>query len=720
MSKSSSRGVIEYRKRLRGHVWGNACKPVDFGMLGTMCSVAKEFDGFMIPTMEQLLLLANTVAGGDPISAPASPVQPQLNSESRRAVGRPRKRPRPPFRGARARQEGQENDDFEMYEQDDYFVQQQQRREQEREREQQYEQQPYELALAHYPTATGSKGRKVSAHFRRHEPSAGRADFVEQQQDPAMYQPHPAAMDMRPYSHPSLQQYPPQQQVKAAPPRLPSRPKRDRRRAAARRGGEQTAIANRERQALAQAQAQDKAQVSEQAAPREALPPIYADPDPQEAGEGGRGGGGVQMLNDSELLYKHDCEEKIGQRMVSDRQLLFLTAQLQKAISALFSANAAAVHSFCHTVRNNYSSFHIVVFLIKEIMQQFRARRITHADMLELASIVFKDSPALLLEFRELCAESKLVLQPEVEEEVGCSAEGGEGPPAKMRRRVLTLESDLDSDTCDPVPHAVATSQRMCNALLGQQCLSGSAEEFLDKVRLRMGPEFRNFARLVAGAKYAFSEHLYMDLIAYIGRIKRILPGQFHHEFGVFFPMTKAYQVYPHLRFKGMAKQRLTVAKHEGAKLELLANQKTANEKLREKLAALRAKGWAPPPRVVVPAPAPAALPVPVPAPVPVSMPVQQESQVSQPVSGLALALPELLPAPASKLRTHEAALNMLQSMQPPAPQTQESTQLSTAAPPPHQLAARMQTQQQLVWQQQQKVFQQMQPQVHQLQAQQP
>jgi len=634
-------------------------------MLGTMCNVAKEFDGFMIPDLEQLILLANTVAGKSVATPPNSPPSVQRPVEVRRGVGRPRKYPRPPPQPREPREP-----DYELGEKGEFFQQQ----------ELQQRQQPY------YPSS--SRTKKVSAHYSRHERSS-RFDPLESRQH------HDHDLPML---HPQQEVVPMQStqyaQQGAMPPHLQGiyRPARER---------EHAAAVTRERAQLVQSYEAEQARRN-QANPLPVVAPApLADT------------GGVQMFEDSEAMDKHNYEEKIAQRMVNDRKLFFLTQRMQKSISAHFSTDPSLVQGFCHSVRSHYEHLHVIVFLLEEIMQQFRAQHIAHTDMLQLASLVFHDSPALELEFRELVSEERLVSRPRL---AAAGAEGAADEPPPKKPRILVLTSNLEADVCDPGPRTATTSLDMCYALLGQKSMSASVEHFLEKVRLRMGPEFRTFARLIAGAKYAFSKHMYMDLLAYIGRIKRILPCQFHHEFGGFFPICEAYQVYPHLRFRGLAKQELAkssspVTLHLGVRRELLNIQKASNKKLGERLAALKAMNNPL-------APSPAYFPPPIPV---LSLgPAGPGAHVQQNVTGQQRQ--DVSRGQSSTLHSHKTVPNLLQTMQHqwnPMLQAQltPNQTINQSLTPAQQQLAHMHAQQQLVLQRHM-VYQHMQQQLQQLQAQ--
>jgi hypothetical protein len=352
---------------------------------------------------------------------------------------------------------------------------------------------------------------------------------------------------------------------------------------------------------------------------------------------------------------------------------------MQQSISAHFSADAAMVQAFCHSARHNYEHFHVIVYLLEEIMTHFHERHITYAGMLELASSLLQDSPALELEFMQLAAEQNIIYKTTEKK-----SDPVDDEPVAKKPRILTLGTNLESDNCDPGSRNITTSIDMCYALLCQETMSHTVEHFLEKAKRTLGAEFRNFAKLIAGAKYAFSKHMYMDLITYVGRIYRILPGQFHHEFKVFFPICEAYQVYPHLRFKGMAKQRALLhtgqasspgAVCKGVREELLIQQKTSNSKLSERLLVLRS--MVPPGQMTTAAGG------------------GSSSSSGQRAAG---QVPQ---------QTHGMLSRVLQMQQQMPPTQQQMSRLQ-----------HLQTQQQLLWQRQ-IVYQQMQQQLRQLQAQQ-
>ena len=213
--------------------------------------------------------------------------------------------------------------------------------------------------------------------------------------------------------------------------------------------------------------------------------------------------------------------------------------------------------------------------------------------MLELASSLFKDSPVLELKFLQLVAEKNIIYKAHKKKDAPVGDESLIKNP-----RIFMLSSNLESDNCDLGLHDVTTSVDMCYAVFSHEDASLTVEHFLNKLKLHMGSEFLTFARLVSKAKSAFSEHMYMDLITHVGQIKRILPGQFRREFEVFFPICKAYQVYPHLLFRdAISKQRALLhteraqsprSAHQEMKEELLNQQRTSNSKLRERLNALQ------------------------------------------------------------------------------------------------------------------------------------
>ena len=541
------KSTSEYRKRQRNHVWGSDRKVMDFGKLGTLCNVAKEFDGFMIPDVEQLVVLANTVAGKNSVTPPQSPDVLAKRSRSADHVG--------------------ESDHLDNGAQAKYFRYQQE-----------------QTRAIH-----GTRTKKVSASMY------SRVNYTS------------SAQPLTDYSRSDGDNMALRTSGRASAPQLYSQYELT----GGRGYGYQNQAAiskldkRREREMIAAAVSEkNKQNASAVAAGRSARSGVVTVPRNVDDAEGIESNVNPVLSASSSIadttsksknafdansLHQDEYEMRVSEKMMEDRKRLLLAHLLFKYISLQFSVDKNILQSFVERVKQCYSDLHYIVYLLGEALEHFRTAHITHTGLMNLVAAIFRDAPSLALEFAELAVEKNAIKLSDPSSPLELSTD----------EECLTLRSNLSSDLCFQQHRQARLSADMCYAFLGQQHTSHSVEHFLGKLWSNKSLDFRKFTELVTEAKRAFSMQRYVELMVLVGRIHRILPAQYHYEFDIFFPIFEAYRIYPGVRFEEINKQQqilpvevqdasaIRPPLHSAVLAELMAKQKQSSADLDARLLAL-------------------------------------------------------------------------------------------------------------------------------------
>lgn len=514
-------------------------------MLGILCSVSKEFEGFMIPSMDQLKVLANTLAGTNSSTPPVSSVSDNASAS-----------------GFRLRGEGAyENVDDKSYIDDHGDV--------EELNMQMGQQQNHDR-----PAKVGrGRPKKVSAHkdhsygTQRNSHQAVDPDqqslnvekLVALENSTAQYAPKPvAAIALPSRKRPAAMQAGPGNAKEGVCSNIPNVNKKLRDRKKVTMDGER----------------------------------------PHTMQDGNR----ANPLTEKDRLYHFDYEEKIHERMLLDRKHLFLATQLQAYITRNFDADPKDIHSFVQSAMNSYTDFHVVVYLMGEVLEHFRTQHITRTGLMNVVCSIFRFAPALAVEFRSLTVKTRVAsdaAEPQTSSfSSSCSSSSSSASSSSLSGAAsshvepppLTLRSNMGKEYTSSDK---STNMDMCVALMTQpNRATSTVGQFVMNVKAVMGNKFKFFVEYMMEARRAFSGHLYVELLACMEKVKRVLPTPFHYELDVYFPTLRAYQEYPFVRCQAMTRQQvassssvderayLMLSLHSQAQQALFIHQKQQYEHL--------------------------------------------------------------------------------------------------------------------------------------------